>query len=258
MLQWARSPPPSWKGGGEREAMRGRAHHNLTQVNHQLGGRDGFREHLERTEQVLGSVKLTEDLFNLFDGVTNLLLQTGDKEDLEMAVDSGHKCLEMSRKVRSADSLARVFYNIAKVRLFIEEFEEGMELMLSARKVDSSSDISLLILHNHKMVSVVLKAHARVVERSEKEQSGTHEPMETVGDSLCKFKGSQGERRQVPRLAVGYYERALSKASNKGNTDVLSSLNNSVAETYKDLEEYDSALYFFEKQLAMEEGRHKG
>ena len=48
---------------------------------------------------------------------------------------------------------------------------------------------------------------------------------------------------------MGYYERALSRASNEGNTEVLPSLNNSVAETYKDLEEYDSALYFFEKQL---------
>ena len=83
---------------GEMEAMWGRAYHNPAQVSHQLGDSDGFKEHLERAEQVLSSDKLTDDLFNLFDGVTNLLLQTGDKEGLEIAVDSGNKCLEWGGK----------------------------------------------------------------------------------------------------------------------------------------------------------------
>ena len=60
--------------------------------------------------------------------------------------------------MRSSDSLARAFYNIAKVRLFREEFEESKELIRIANKVNFSSDISSLILHNLKMVSVVLKA----------------------------------------------------------------------------------------------------
>merc|ERR1719158_734165 len=62
---------------GEREAMKGRAHHNLAQVNHQLGDREAFLSHLEKAESVLSSVKLVEDLYNLYDGMTVLLLQTG-------------------------------------------------------------------------------------------------------------------------------------------------------------------------------------
>ena len=139
----------------------------------------------------------------------------------------------------------RAFYNLSKVYILLEEFEEAKELLRQAKQVCSKPEMIEEISANVKLIGGLLKARAG----GKDEGGGSHRPMEVMGGLLCKFRGSVEEKKPMLKLALSYYERAFARAENEMTRDVLPALNNSIAETLKDLEFYDQALMAFEKQL---------
>ena len=85
----------------------------------------------------------------------------------------------------------------------------------------------------------------------------SHTAYEGIADALSKFSGTPGETVKVLGLAVKYYKLAYNRADNEGSMASLPALNKSIAETYKDMGDYDGALVFFQKQLDLDKGNDK-
>ena len=60
----------------------------------------------------------------------------------------------------------------------------------------------------------------------------SHCHFEDIADALYKYESSSEERNKVLEVSIEYYKKAYQRASEEGSTEILSSLNNSIATTY--------------------------
>ena len=139
----------------------------------------------------------------------------------------------------------------------MKQFEDAKTCLREAwtfSKVDPS--IKKLVEQHLKMMKIVCDSVTEIT-KSDSECFQSHLPFEKVADALVKFRGNRIEKKRVFKIALEYYEKAFARANAEGSLECLADLNNSIAKTYEDLEDFDNALSFYQKQLDLEKDNLK-
>ena len=152
--------------------------------------------------------------------------------------------------------LVGALYTKSKVQLLKEEWEDARDSLIRARGYGVESIVSPAVNNNLKMLVMVLRFSEQIM-AGLGEGIMSHTAYEGIADALSKFSGTPGEMVKVLGLAVKYYKLAYNRADNEGSMASLPALNKSIAETYKDMGDYDGALVFFQKQLDLDKGNDK-
>ena len=239
---------------GEKSIMRARCLRNLATVNWSLGKRENFFHFFTKAKDILESAdsrQKFEDLHGLYDEASNLLL-AGSEEDFKLSVkyskESLGKALHVhGKKLRVCHFGALV--TRSKVQIVQEDYEEAYKTLFTAFKLGVTSALGPHVENNLKMLAVVVRARESIA-REEVNLSGH---FETMADALCKYSGG-AERVKVLLSAVSKYEKASQSATEDGSVDALPALNNSIAQTYMDVEDFTQAETYFVKQLEYESG----
>ena len=237
----------------ERAQMTGRAAENIGKINWRLGDVSEAEESFCEAETSYRGYRHWEDLHRLAVTRAGLVLDTGAEAELGRALAQCRVSLEAAHKLRdpasaeaNVDSLVTMF----KVHLSMKQFDDARDCLVKARH-HSKEDKN--VIHHLKMMTVISDSVKRIL--SGNSDQVTHRPYEQIADALVKFEGSLGEKQRIFKIALEYYTIAFSRASNEGSMECLPDLNNSIAQTYDDIRDYDNALSFFEKQLELERDR---
>jgi tetratricopeptide (TPR) repeat protein len=251
-LNSVREIPACQLGKGEREIMKARCLRSLAGIRWARTERAGFQQLLGQAREALGSADakkhFMEDIHGLYDEAANLLMAGDGLEDLKKADEYSNLSVLNAQKVhgkREKVCYCNALVTRSKVLILQEKFEKSYRLLLTAYKLQVSSDAALD--NNLKLVVTVVRAQESL--HAAKEAAHLH--LEEIADALCKYIGGR-EKKQVLGLALKYYRKATKKAAEEGATDSLPALNSSIAVTYMDMGDIPNAETYFLKQLEYE------
>ena len=245
----------------ERSQMTGRALENLGQVKWKQNHLDEAEENFSEAELKYKQFKLWSDLVRLSLARSVLLLET-ESEDCSKALKQTEKCLEAAEKLedgRREEAVSEALIYQFKIHLFGKSFSDAKQALLRCNNFKKTDEVVQKYVKKHlKMIIKICQKEDEIINsNSECLDCEAHSAYEDIADILVKFEGSTVEKRRVNRLVLEYYEIAFNKADTVGNTEVLPSLNNSIARTHEDLQDWNQALVFYERQLEYEAGRYQ-
>ena len=236
----------------ERQEMQGRALENIGKTHFMLDQKAEATAKFQRAEQLFRESRLWSDLHRLADTRASQILEAQDSvstADLATALAQAKLSIEAGQKVRpeaEVESLCTVF----KVYLLQREFTEARSTLIKARKL-KAGDLGKFIDTNLKMMEVVDRSLNKI---SAGDGVMSHCHFEGIADALLKYESTcNAEKNKVLEISLEYYKKAFQRAKEEGSTEFLPSLNNSIAKTYEDLQNYAEALYYFKKQLMLDE-----
>ena len=238
----------------ELSEMRGRAEENIGKTFFVLGEKDLAGKHFVEAEGLFRDNRLWSDLLRLTDSRANQILESATNSDLATALVQANKALEAAQKIgHGHEAEVEALCTIFKVYLLQREFHEARKRLSEARNL-KAGDMKSFIDNNLKMMIVIDEC----LDNIHTVQGVTsHCHFEKIADTLIKYESSGEERNKVLEISIEYYKKAFKQASDKGNTESLSSLNNSIAKTYEDIQDHDRALEYFEKQLELDRDKPK-
>ena len=168
--------------------------------------------------------------------------------------------VEKAQRVHGQNEKSCQYFSLvtrSKVQIVKEEFEEAFKSLLTAYKLNIKSDHDPTLKNNLKMVVVLVKARENI---SSAKVDVLHKHFEDIGDALCKYIEDPfkligiPEKKRVLGLSVKYYRKAMEAATNSGAVETIPDLNNSIAQTYMEMEDFHHAEELFKKQLEYETG----
>ena len=245
----------------ERSQMTGRAMENIGRVKWRLGENGDAEINFDEAEKLYRHYKLWADLVRLSQSRATLLLES-KTEDLSEALKQTDKCLEASEKIDDSQKdelLAEAFIIQFKVNLISNNFYDAKQSLTKAKCLQRKDEVTDKYITRHlKMMLKVCKCETEIMQsNSESLLGNSHKPYEDIADALVCFEGSTEEKKRVSKIVLDYYEKAFARADNEGNSQLLPDLNNSIAKTYEDMQDYESALVYFKRQLEYEDGMKK-
>ena len=231
--------------------MRGRALENIGKTFFMLGEKDHAEKHFQEAEILFRESRLWSDLHRLTDSRANQILESASSSDLTTALHQANIALEAAHKV-GHEAEVEALCTIFKVHLLKREFHEARKRLSDARKL-KAGDMKRFIDNNLKMMIVIDECLDKLCLDVGVTTSHCH--YEKIADSLIKYESSGEERNKVLEISIDYYQKAYKQAGVEGSTDSLSSLNNSIAKTYEDMQDHVRALEYFEKQLMLDKDK---
>lgn len=245
----------------ERCQMTGRALENIGRIKWRIGDLDQAETNFNEAEIRFRNYKLWSDLVRLTQSRAILWLES-KADDLSKALKQTDKCLEASEKIDDSqkdEAMAEAFILQFKVNLISRNFYDAKQSLSKAKSLQKKDQYTDKYITRHlKMTLKVCRCENEIMQsNSESLLGNSHKPYEDIADALVCFEGSTEEKKKVSKIILDYYEKAFTRADNEGNTHLLPDLNMSIAKTYEDLQDYESALVYFERQLEYEVGNRR-
>ena len=231
----------------ELSEMRGRAFENIGKTYFVLEEKDHAEKHFKEAEVLFREFRLWSDLLRLTDTRANQILESASNSNLATALDQANKALEAAQKV-GYEAEVEALCTIFKVHLLKRDFHEARKRLSEARNL-KAGDMKRFIDNNLKMMIVIDECQDNI--RTDKGVM-SHCHFEKIADTLIQYESSGEERNKVLEISIEYYKKAYKRANEEGSTESLSSLNNSIAKTYGDMQDHDRALEYFEKQCKLD------
>ena len=234
----------------ERQEMKGRAMENIGNTHFMLDQREKAVEKFQSAELYYRESRLWADLHRLANTRANQILEAGgspSSSDLATALAQANTALEAGQRV-GAEAEVESLCTMFKVYLVQREFTDARSCLSKARRLQAG-DMGKFIDTNLKMSHAI---DDELVKISSVEGLASHIHYEKIADALLNYESSGNERNKVLEISVVYYKKAFERAKVEGSTEKLPSLNNSIAKTYEDLQNYVKALDYFKDQLVLD------
>ena len=244
----------------ERHKMKGRALENIGRVNWIMKSRQEAENYFGQARLHFKEHKLFKDLQRLENDRACLVMESceadseADAGGLETALELSRAAVAAAQRSGFTDGTVESLATLSRVFILQEQWEDAKETLFKARRLAKENPF---VNHNLKMVVVILRCKEEL--GREETTARQFQGYEGIADALSKFLGTLKEKQIVLRLAVKYYKLAFSSLMNnsskeKSDRKKLTELNNSIAKSFEDMQEYNSAEEFYRQQLELESG----